>query len=139
MKKHFYFSILILLMLTLLTGCAAARRLDTVEDRMERKIDAVEDHMEQNAGQFMTTMVTPAPDENIYSSPTPDQITEGEAMEIALKHAGFTADQVQYLHTDYEIDDRVPQYDISFHVDRLEYAYEIHAETGEILSFETDD
>lgn len=62
-----------------------------------------------------------------------------EAQDIALKHAGLTADQVTALHTEYEIDHGVPQYDVEFHHGGWEYDYEIHADTGGILSYSRDD
>lgn len=66
-------------------------------------------------------------------------LTAGEAQAIALEDAGFTADQVTRLHTEPELRDRVPHYDVEFHEGRWDYEYEIHAETGEILSFDKDD
>ncbi len=66
-------------------------------------------------------------------------LTKEEAEAIALKHAGFTNAQVSYLRTEYDIDDRIPEYDVEFREGRWEYEYEIHAETGAILSFEKDD
>ena len=66
-------------------------------------------------------------------------LTKEDAEAIALEHAGLTADQVVGLRTKYEIDDGVPVYEIDFHVDRIEYDYTIHAETGEILEWEMDD
>ena len=69
----------------------------------------------------------------------PGTMTAEEAQAIALSHAGFTAEQVSFLRTEPELRDRVPHYDVEFRVDRWEYEYEIHAETGEILSFERDD
>lgn len=67
------------------------------------------------------------------------KLTQEEAQSIALKHAGFTKDQVSYLRAEYDIDDRIPEYDIEFREGQWEYEYEIHAETGTILSFEKDD
>lgn len=66
-------------------------------------------------------------------------LTKEEAEAIALKHAGFTNAQVSHLRTEYDIDDRIPEYDVEFREGRWEYEYEIHAETGAILSFEKDD
>ena len=43
------------------------------------------------------------------------------------------------LHTEYEIEYGVPQYDVEFHQGTWEYDYEIHADTGEILSYSKDD
>ena len=124
MKKYMISILSLLLICSVLTGCSAIRTLDAAEDRIDHTLDTVENRIELE--------IERSP------SPAPEQITQADAVEIALQHAGFTEDRVQYLHTDYEIDNRVPQYDISFHVGRLEYDYEIHAETGEILSFEVD-
>lgn len=66
-------------------------------------------------------------------------LTLEQAQEIALEHAGFRADQVTALHTEYEIEHGIPQYDVEFHHEHWEYDYEIHADTGEILSFSKDD
>ena len=70
----------------------------------------------------------------------PEQLlTVEEAQAIALEHAGFAPDQVSFLRTEPELRDRVPHYDVEFREGRWEYDYEIHAETGEVLSFEKDD
>lgn len=128
----------VLLFMTALSGCAAIRTLDAAEDSLENKVDAVEDKIERRFEQSVSQAVTPAPQTTAYATPTPDQITQAEALEIALAHAGVPADQAQYLYTEYEIDDRIPQYDVQFYADGIEYEYEIHAETGEILSFDRD-
>jgi len=66
-------------------------------------------------------------------------MTQQQAEVIALEHAGFTAEQVTGLHSSYEIDDGIPAYEIEFAANGKEYDYNIHAETGEILSFDMDD
>ena len=66
-------------------------------------------------------------------------ITADRAAAIALAHAGFTADQVRSLTVEADLRDRVPHYEVEFREGRWEYEYEIHAETGEILSVEKDD
>lgn len=66
-------------------------------------------------------------------------LTAEEAQAIALDHAGFSPDQVSFLRAEPELRDRVPHYDVEFREGRWEYDYEIHAETGEVLSFEKDD
>lgn len=67
------------------------------------------------------------------------RLTREEAQTIALKHAGLTADQVTRLRTEYEIDDGIPRYEVTFLQRRWEYDYEIHADTGAILSYDKDD
>ena len=65
-------------------------------------------------------------------------LTEDQAVQIALDHSGFTADQISRLRVEHEIDDRIPQYDIEFHQGDWEYEFEIHGQTGQILSFDKD-
>lgn len=72
------------------------------------------------------------------ASAEPAALTQADAEAIALEHAGLTADQVSFLHSEYEIDDGVSQYDVEFYHENLEYNYEIHALTGQILEFEKD-
>lgn len=67
------------------------------------------------------------------------QLSEGEALAIALDHAGFTEAEVTNLCIRLDTDDRTPDYEIEFRRGRLEYEYEIHAETGAIKDFDRDD
>ena len=66
------------------------------------------------------------------------RLSEDEALAIALDHAGFTEAEVTNLRIRLDTDDRTPDYEIEFRRGRLEYEYEIHAETGDILSHEKD-
>lgn len=119
----------LMLCLFLLTGCASTvAKLDAAEETIENKLELAEDKVE-----LQIESVTPTPVE------TAALLTEEEAAAIALEHAGLTAEQVTGLLVRYELDDRVPEYEVDFRVDRMEYEYTIHAETGEILSFEMDD
>ena len=68
-----------------------------------------------------------------------ERISEEKAQEIALKHAGLKADQVTGIRVSYDVDDGVPEYEVEFRYDGWEYEYEIHAETGEIRSYDRDD
>ena len=65
-------------------------------------------------------------------------LTVEEGQNIALEHAGFTAEQVAGLRTDYELDDVVRQYEVEFRQGDYEYDYTIHAETGAILEWDKD-
>ena len=70
---------------------------------------------------------------------TGKRISEEEAQRIALEHAGLKADQVKGLRAHYDVDDGVPEYEVEFRYDGWEYEYEIHAETGDIRSYDRDD
>ena len=93
-------------------------------------------------------VVAPAPVEPAAVVPAPEKpaasaasarLTRAEAESIALKHAGFDAGQVNGLRSEYDFDDGAAHYDVEFRVGQWEYEYEIHAETGAVLSFEKDD
>lgn len=66
------------------------------------------------------------------------QLTKEEARNIALKHAGFTADQVRDLEVELDKDDGTPHYDVDFEKDGYDYSYEIHAASGKILKSEKE-
>ena len=42
------------------------------------------------------------------------------------------------LRTEFDFDEGRPEYEVDFHHDGWEYDYEIHAETGKILSRDKD-
>ena len=69
---------------------------------------------------------------------TADEITAEEAKKIALKHAGLKEGQVTRLRAEKDRDDGIVKYDVEFQKDRMEYEYEIHAETGKILKAEKE-
>lgn len=108
-----------------------------VGQKMESAGSAVEHGME-TAGDTLQRWVEtiPATGSGRFADPV---LTLEEARDIALKHAGFTADQVTALHTKYEIEHGIPQYDVEFHHENREYDYEIHADSGEILSFSKEE
>lgn len=65
-------------------------------------------------------------------------LTREEAEAIALKHAGLTAEKVKGLRAEYDRDDGVPEWEVEFYSGNMEYDYEIHAETGKILSWDQE-
>ncbi len=69
---------------------------------------------------------------------TGDVISEVEAKEIALNHAGLNESDVSRLKVEFDYDDGIPEYEVEFYVGNVEYDYEIHGITGEILSFGRD-
>ena len=156
MKKQLTAVLLIFVLVLTMAGCSVAnavQKLDAVEDLMEVKLDAVEDQLEDGLREAVSpapaaaptlpaavpTETIPAPAETV---PVPveraDKLTEAQAQQIALDHLGFTADQVTRLHAKYEIDDRIPQFDVEFLQGDWEYEFEIHAENGQILSYDKD-
>ncbi len=112
MKKLFVI-ITVLAVLAVFAGCKLEETLERVEDRIENKLEGGKSASEAT-------------------------LSQAEAEEIALKDAGFTREQAQRLYTLYESDDGVPQYDVTFYVGETEYEYEIHADSGKILSFDRE-
>ena len=128
--------LLILSLLLSLAGCStagAARALDAAEDRMEEKLDAVEDSVKRSVQDALTPEATASSAESVFAP-----VTKEKAEQIALDHLGFSKNQVTRLHTEYEIDDGIGHYDVQFHSGDWEYEFEIHAETGKILSYDKD-
>lgn len=61
-------------------------------------------------------------------------ITADKAKEIALNHAGLTADQVTFVRSNLDQDDGRTCYDVEFYTaDYTEYDYEIDANTGDVI------
>ena len=63
-------------------------------------------------------------------------VTKEAAQQIALEHAGFTADSVRFLKVEFDREDNT--YEVEFSKDGFEYSYEIHAESGNILETDKD-
>lgn len=139
-------------LLLLFTACSAQSMKETaerVEDAVEAPIDAAEDKLEAAVdptpdAEAVIPDEAPAP-EAAASGETPaaesstEAVTQEKAESIALEHAGLLADEVRNIRTEYEIDDGIPHFEVQFYYENWEYDYEIHAETGEILSFDKDD
>ena len=80
-----------------------------------------------------------APEQTAAAQPSAEDLTAEEAKSIALAHAGLRADQVTGLRAEKDRDDGLWIFEVEFRQGRLEYEYEIHAQTGKILSWEKDD
>ena len=66
-------------------------------------------------------------------------ISEEEAKQIALAHAGLPADQVTFIKSGTDREDGHVRYDVEFYTnDKKEYDYEIDPYTGEILEYDYD-
>lgn len=80
-----------------------------------------------------------SPSPSVSPSNAPTILTEAQAREIALNHAGQSADQVTFLKSNLGYDNGRQVYDIEFYTAAYtEYDYEIDASTGQILSYDYD-
>ena len=99
---------------------------------------------QNDVGASASTSPQPSSSVDPSPSPTPSHsgsgtITEDEARQILLDHAGLSASQVTFLKSRLDYDDGRQVYDVEFYSsDYTEYDYEIDAATGDILSYDSD-
>jgi len=128
----------------LLSGCAMQRveaRLDAVEDALENQADLLEDAVEASLRQKPAQPETKAGHREEGSrQPHAAQpaLTAEDAEDSALAHAGLTREQVSWLFAEPDRDNGLLHYDVEFFHDRWEYDYEVHGDSGDILSFEKE-
>lgn len=85
-----------------------------------------------------TQPTTPPTEAPVPTEPVPTELTQEEALTIALAHAGLTREEVTRIQVERDRDNGVWTYEIEFRVGQMEYGYEIHTETGEILEWEKE-
>jgi uncharacterized membrane protein YkoI len=85
-----------------------------------------------------TTATTVITQQTTNTSDTTALITQEQAVNIAYKDANVTAENAKKLRVELDRYDTVPHYEIEFDADGMEYDYDIHAKTGEILSKEKE-
>ena len=75
----------------------------------------------------------------LYKVLAPDpELTEDQALAIALEHAGLTEEQVSYLNAHLDRDDGRWVYEIEFRKGRTEYEYSVRASDGKIVDYDKD-
>ena len=91
------------------------------------------------AGAF-STLGTTTFDTNISAAQSAEvnSISVEQAKEIALNHAGKTADQVQFIKIKQDWEHGRAVYEIEFIANGNEYEYEIDANTGAIVKWEVE-
>ena len=65
-------------------------------------------------------------------------ISDNEALEIALKHAGLDGAKIGKTRIKHDIDDGRKLIEVKFKVKKFKYEYEIDSYSGKIISFEID-
>ena len=67
-------------------------------------------------------------------------ITEDQALDIALNHAGVAKSDVtsSFVNKDFDDDRGITTYDVEFHVGAQEYNYDIDMTTGDIYEFDSE-
>lgn len=91
------------------------------------------------------TTVTEIPEEPVPLASVPldispeDPLTKRDAETIAIQYAGLTHNDVSFLFTKEESDNGILLYEVNFRSGHYEYEIEVHAETGEIYTYEKED
>lgn len=67
-----------------------------------------------------------------------NSITEARAKEIALSHAGVTADSIAGYQWKLDFDDGISVYELEFTAGGYEYDYEINAASGDVIKYEKE-
>lgn len=77
--------------------------------------------------------------ESATSSTETNMLSEEKAKELALIHAGLTADQVTFIKSGIDRDNGREYYDVEFYTnDQKEYDYDIDPYSGEVLDVDYD-
>ena len=66
------------------------------------------------------------------------RITEADAKQIALDHAGVSESETERMRVKLGRDDGVQEYEVNFYVGNREYDYDINAATGAIRSYDSE-
>ena len=67
-----------------------------------------------------------------------EQITEEQAKQLALQHAGVAEKDAQRLQIEFDYDDGRGEYEVEWYVGRTEYSCDVDAVTGAILSYDKE-
>lgn len=104
------------------------------------ELDFSTPNTQADSSSSQTSSAPPKEPENSASTEEagPNRITLEQAKENALTHAGLSGTEVIYDNMELDEDDGMPYYEIEFHHGGFEYEVEVHAETGNILSYERD-
>ena len=66
------------------------------------------------------------------------EVSLDDAKQIALEHAGVTAENAVFTKAYLDDDDGRKEYEIEFYVDQTEYEMDVDATTGEVRDYETE-
>ncbi len=67
-----------------------------------------------------------------------DLITAEDAKTAALKKAGLDAGQASCIKWELDYDYNMPQYDIEYYINGIEYEFTVDAVSGDVLKMDTD-
>lgn len=95
-------------------------------------------HVEQEIKRPKEPEISSPPEAKPEQEPVGTEITEAQAIELALAHAGLTVEQATRVKIEKDRDDGVWVYEIEFRHEKMEYDYEIRVSDGKILDWDKD-
>lgn len=84
------------------------------------------------------TAVLPDTEQNNQTQSNADLITRDRAIELALKHAGLSKADVRDLEAELDQERAGRYWEVDFKSGKLEYSYDINAQTEEIVKLEKE-
>ncbi len=125
-----------------LAGCGSATGEALIQEAMQ-EIPVSDETVTPSEPAAEAVTEAPAPSEPVTEAMPPqtdtaDQIGEEKALRIALQHAGFSQNEVDFTSSYLDIDDGRREYEVSFHQGTMEYEYSIDASSGAILEMDVD-
>ena len=132
-----------LALLAALVGCdmnSLKQSIEKAEDQIENKIDSAvdnaigkaENQIENAFGQVENYV------EGALNSAKSNLLTQEEAEDIAIEHVGLSRSQVQNVRSEYDYENGIQKYEVEFSSEEWEYEFEIHAETGSVISYDKE-
>ncbi len=107
---------------------------DSIWENIEDSIEEVNDNQKPQANNSDKNENNKPVDKGNNDASTPENVISADkAKEIALKHAGVSADKAVFEIVHLDKDDGVYEYEVDFRVDNVEYDYEINAVSGKII------
>lgn len=155
MRKKALFLIVLLMLNLSLAGCSASAQ--TVTSQVAEQSQTAPPTLGQHTNGAVEE-AAPTSDDSAARSEAPAEPSAGsassseaaapvmtgylprsDAIQIAIDHAQVERSQLFDLSCELDEEDGVVVYQVEFECGQLEYEYEVHAETGEILHVEVED
>ena len=73
-----------------------------------------------------------------FAGETGSAVSEEQAKQVALAHAGFKAEDVRFIKSKLDRDDGRKEFEIEFIANNMKYEYSVDAATGRITEFDID-
>ena len=119
--KKLIVSVMIILSVALVFAGCGERGTNDMKDKIDSTADSAMDKLESGVNSDV------------------EKISRDRAKEIAFQHAAVNESDAYDIEVEYDTDDGVHSYEVTFETKSAEYDYHIHTDTGEIISSSKED